>query len=213
MNEEARGEKRWQISRRLKVAKIRDAAVSQFCEHGYAGSSLQHVADAVGMHKATLYHYFESKELLLADILDFAHDQIAEIRDSVDEMDARPVERLRALLTRQTYWYLENVDLARVTFHEWTNVGPELIEGQTEKRRAFDKFLRGLIHAVQNEGSMAKAINISLAANYVTGAMNAAPAWFAPDGALSASDVAVSLTDFSFRALGVSDHQSAGATP
>jgi TetR/AcrR family transcriptional regulator, cholesterol catabolism regulator len=198
------GEKRWQTGRRLKVALIRDIAIMQFCKHGYASSSLQDIAKLAEMHKATLYHYFESKEYLLAHILDFAHDQITEIINRVRESEASPVQRLRLLLEQQLCWYLDNIELARVTFHEWTNVGDELIEGQTERRREYDNFLKSLIREVQDIGYF-KDQNVSLAANYIIGAMNAAPAWYARDGSLHPDEVAAIYADMSLRTLGISE--------
>jgi TetR/AcrR family transcriptional regulator, cholesterol catabolism regulator len=198
------GEKRWQTGRRLKVALIRDIAIMQFCKHGYASSSLQDIAKLAEMHKATLYHYFESKEYLLAHILDFAHDQITEIINRVRESEASPVQRLRLLLEQQLCWYLDNIELARVTFHEWTNVGDGLIEGQTERRREYDNFLKSLIREVQDIGYF-KDQNVSLAANYIIGAMNAAPAWYARDGSLHPDEVAAIYADMSLRTLGISE--------
>lgn len=204
MAEHVEGEKRWHVGRRLKVAKIRDIAIMQFCKHGYAGSSLQDIAKLAEIHKATLYHYFESKEYLLAHILDFAHDQITEIIHTVQATDTSPIDRLRKLLELQLCWYLENIELARVTFHEWTNVGEELIEAQTERRRVYDGFLRSLIREVQDAG-YCKGQNVSLAANYIVGAMNAAPAWYARDGSLHPDEVAKVYADLSLRTLGICD--------
>lgn len=202
MTEQDVTEKRWQAGRRLKVARIRDIAIMQFCKHGYAGSSLQDIARLAEIHKATLYHYFESKEHLLSHILDFAHDQITDIVERVQALEADPVERLRSLLERQLCWYLENIELARVTFHEWTNVGEALIEAQTERRRVYDNFLRSLIRDIQREGYFQDE-NVALAANYIIGAMNAAPAWYACDGSLHPEEVAAIYADMSLRTLGI----------
>lgn len=205
VSEKVVSEKRWQIGRREKIAKIRDAAIKQFCKHGYAGSSLNDVARVVEMHKATLYHYFPSKELLLADILDYAHEQITEIRTNIQSMDVTSIERLRMLLRQQTLWYLENVDLARVTFHEWTNVGDDLIEAQTEQRRLYDRFLKSLISKAQEDGFIDESTPVSVTANYITGAINAAPAWFRDDGSLTAEQMADLFAAISLRTLGSVD--------
>ncbi len=39
-----------------------------FVERGYASVSMQQIADATGLRKASLYHHFKSKETLFADV-------------------------------------------------------------------------------------------------------------------------------------------------
>lgn len=44
--------------------RILDAALELMTEYGYNGMSLQNVADRVGLHKSTIFHYFKGKEEL-----------------------------------------------------------------------------------------------------------------------------------------------------
>jgi AcrR family transcriptional regulator len=46
------------------------AAAAMFVEHGYAATSTRQIADAVGLRQASLFHYFEKKEDILAELLD-----------------------------------------------------------------------------------------------------------------------------------------------
>jgi AcrR family transcriptional regulator len=48
--------------------RILDAALRLFAQHGYEGVSLQQIADAVGLHKATLFHHFEGKPELAQEV-------------------------------------------------------------------------------------------------------------------------------------------------
>ena len=48
--------------------RILDAALQLFAEHGSEGTSLQQVADRVGLHKSTLFHHFKSKEELAQEV-------------------------------------------------------------------------------------------------------------------------------------------------
>ena len=60
-----------------------EVAIELFGEHGYAGASLQRIADRVGIRKSSIFHHFEGKAgLALA-----AYDQVAE----------RAVERMEPL--------------------------------------------------------------------------------------------------------------------
>lgn len=47
---------------------ILDAARKLFREKGYYATTMQDIADAVGLQKASLYHYIRSKEALLLKI-------------------------------------------------------------------------------------------------------------------------------------------------
>ena len=69
-----------------------------FDERGYGECSLQDIADAVGIARPSLYHYFESKEEILANLV----ERTSEIREAIiariEAMESGPLERLRALI-------------------------------------------------------------------------------------------------------------------
>lgn len=48
--------------------RVLDAARPLFVQHGYKGVSMQQIADATGIHKATLYHHFRDKDDLFAAV-------------------------------------------------------------------------------------------------------------------------------------------------
>jgi AcrR family transcriptional regulator len=49
---------------------VLDTARTLFAERGYAGASLQDIADAAGIGKANVYYYFRTKAALLDALLD-----------------------------------------------------------------------------------------------------------------------------------------------
>jgi TetR/AcrR family transcriptional regulator len=51
-------------------ARILDAAVREFSEHGLAGARTEAIAQAAGVNKALLYYYFKSKDALYAAALE-----------------------------------------------------------------------------------------------------------------------------------------------
>jgi AcrR family transcriptional regulator len=60
-----------------KRRQILDAALAVVAERGYRNSSLQEIADAVGLTKAGVLHYFDSREELMAEVVSErdAHDR------------------------------------------------------------------------------------------------------------------------------------------
>jgi AcrR family transcriptional regulator len=57
-------------SHELKRDEILDIAAQCFAEKSYPAASMNDIAAACGTSKARLYHYYESKEAILFDLLD-----------------------------------------------------------------------------------------------------------------------------------------------
>lgn len=82
-------------------AKIRilDAARTLFAEHGVAGTSLQMIADTIGVTKAAVYHQFKAKE----DIVYAVGEQINMALDVMTEAalkEPTPAKQRQTLVTQ-----------------------------------------------------------------------------------------------------------------
>ncbi len=83
-----------------KAEQILTGAMQEFLVHGYAATSMDRVAKAAGVSKATVYSYFQDKEgLFTALIQRFAYRKLSIIQRSLlPEGDGRVM--LRQLLTK-----------------------------------------------------------------------------------------------------------------
>ena len=54
--------------RKVKVEEIIQVASHLFSTKGYEATSLKEIADEVGLHKTSLFHYFKNKEEILMGI-------------------------------------------------------------------------------------------------------------------------------------------------
>ena len=73
--------------------RVIDAALGLFAEHGVNGTSLQMIADAMGVTKAAVYHQFRSKEEIVVAV---AEAELARLEVAVTAAEAEP-DRGRAL--------------------------------------------------------------------------------------------------------------------
>jgi AcrR family transcriptional regulator len=55
---------------------VLDVALDLFSEHGFAGTSLQDIADRLGVTKAAVYYHFHSKDDLLLALVEPAIDEL-----------------------------------------------------------------------------------------------------------------------------------------
>ena len=89
--------------RSLTEADILERSAALFAARGYAATSVQDIADALGMSRPSLYHYFPGKEEILARLLDGLLDS-AERAMAEADTDGRPPDEalgrlVRALIT------------------------------------------------------------------------------------------------------------------
>jgi AcrR family transcriptional regulator len=73
-----------------------EAALDLFAEHGVAGTSLQMVADRIGVTKAGVYRHFKAKEDIVAAALE---PVFARMRLFLDAAEAEPDPRRRLEVT------------------------------------------------------------------------------------------------------------------
>lgn len=100
-------------------ARIIDAALTLFAQHGYAGATIKQIAQAAGMAQGLLYNYFPSKEHLLLAIF---QQSMADVRESFALAEsAPPAERAAALIRaafalirrNQRFWRLSYASRAQ----------------------------------------------------------------------------------------------------
>ena len=74
---------------------IVEAAAEAFRTKGFAATSLEDIASAVGIWKGSLYHYIDTKEdLLFAVVREPAEEILVGLRE-LSQMDLPPTEKIR----------------------------------------------------------------------------------------------------------------------
>ena len=163
--------------RRNRDATVMEAAVAVMSERGYSATSIQEVADRVGVLKGSLYHYFSSKEELLFRILEESHQQNNEIVARTSALGLSPFEELLEYLRQSTKWYLDNVERANIFFTESRHLtGDRLIEAQ-KMGRNFERYVQGLVAVSQADGDVRGDVDHRIISRYVLGSINSVRMW------------------------------------
>jgi AcrR family transcriptional regulator len=87
------------VARTGAQARILAAALDLFAARGVSGTSLQMIADAVGVTKAAIYHQFKTKEEIVIAVTD---TELGKLEDALEAAEAEtdPLRARKVLLTR-----------------------------------------------------------------------------------------------------------------
>ena len=145
---------------------IRQAAREVFRRRGVVG--LAHVAEAAGIGRSSVYHYYPDKGALVRHLVrDLIAEEEALFQGAADG-PGRPLERIERL-----------VGATPGLFPEWAQAGRLLLELRSKDARLFRAFFRrirealaGAIREGQHAGEIDRGLEPELAAATVIGAID-----------------------------------------
>jgi AcrR family transcriptional regulator len=189
---------------RARDREVIEAAVRIFWEKGYANTSVQDVADALGMLKGSLYYYIDSKERLLEKIFDDSHAELSKIAAGATSGDGPAAERTARFLYDYALWTLTHLERAGLYAREWRYASDILKTSLAEQQRFYDRTLRELLLAGQQEGSIAPDVDPRAASLFIWAAFTGLPDWYRPASKAEARKVAATYVELARRACGAS---------
>lgn len=181
-----------QHHRSSRVARRRDrrkseivtTAIGILSTHGYQGMNLEDVAERTDIAKATLYHYFRSKDELVGAALDVLTEEVmsrlAERAAEVD--DTSPTALLGALVDEQVRILTETAPEVATVF-SWPRPWPPAIQDSMKSmRRRHDGVFRQVVERGVAVGEFT-CPDVDVAMQCLHGILNQSAVWIRPDSA------------------------------
>jgi AcrR family transcriptional regulator len=182
---------------------IVQAAAQIFRQKGYHAASMQDIADAVGLQKASLYHHVESKQDILLAILDQVLDLLIGDLEQVVESDLSPDEKLRRAMHVYLQRLTKDSDLASVLLFDYRSLDPSLRSRQNARRDAYENLWRQIVRQGIKEGAFRK-VDEAVTVFALLGLQNWTITWFRKNGHLSADTLADRFSDLILDGLRIS---------
>jgi len=168
---------------------ILEAAAQIFRQKGYHAASMQEIADAVKLQKASLYHHVNSKQDILLALLDRALDLLIEGMEKVLAMDLAPEEKLRQAMLVYLQIMLEERDLSSVLLLEYRSLEPEYRQRHIRRRDQYESLWRNLLIEGAEQGVFVVS-DVALVSRFLLGVMNWTITWYREDGPLTPAQLA-----------------------
>lgn len=179
---------------------ILDAAVQIFSQKGFHASSMQDIANAVDLQKASLYHHVSSKQEILALLLDQSLDILIDQMEGISRLDCQPEEKLRKAIESYLNTLIIHRDRAAVLLMEHRSLEPEFRDHHIPRRDKFEGLWRDLVQDGVNQGVF-DCEDPSLAVRALLGMINWTITWYRPEGPLSGKEIGEKLANIILRGL------------
>jgi AcrR family transcriptional regulator len=173
---------------------IFSAALKLFQAKGYHGTSMQDLADAVGIQKASLYYYIRSKEELLVHVCERGTGAFTQELSEIVASDGSAAEKLESAIESHLVALCNQLDLFTVFLREQKFLG----ETQKKKLRGEGNRQAELLAAILEQGVAAgefRPVNVTVTTLALLGMCNWLYEWYSPDGAFQPREIAAMFSE------------------
>jgi AcrR family transcriptional regulator len=180
--------------------RIRIEAAALFNSHGFNGTSMADLADAVGITKSSLYHHYTSKQALLSEIIELTVNRVTPLVQEVADMDLPVRERLRRAVVLHTVEAIRDRDAIACFIEEGRYLSPDFMSTHVANRDNYEKVFRGLFKEGIMSGEFIEQ-DVGITVKAVLGMCNSVVRWYRPDGSRSPVEIAEDFADFAVRGV------------
>src|SRR5712664_2471923 len=188
-----------------RMAEVYRAAAQIILRKGYDATSINDIANALGMTKAGLYHYINGKKELLFDIMNFGLDELENEVVTPAHSIIDPAARLRYIIASHARLVTRGDGAITILVDEITALTPVQYRKITARKRAHFDRLRGVLNTLKSEGMLhdvdttvatfsllgmihwlkvATVVSTTVATFSLLGMIHWLSRWFKQDGAL-----------------------------
>lgn len=169
--------------------RVKAAAVQLFGAKGFAATGIRELAHEAGVSIASLYHYMDTKESLLLDLmLDGMHSLLGPATEALDPPGS-PADDLVKLVAIHVRFHCERAALAKVTDAELRSLSPESRKGIIDLRDTYEQLWTTTIIRGKESGAF-KVTEPRLATFALLEMCTGVYHWYSPGGRYSVDRIA-----------------------
>jgi AcrR family transcriptional regulator len=176
---------------RARSDELVEIAAKLFLERGYDATTMQEIADEMGILKGSVYHYVRTKEDLLWMIVEPRFTELVNNARAIVEQHDRPVlERVRLALEAHAHSYDVHYPYMFVTTREdGSTISPKRQRRFEDLQHEYYQLWKDMIEEGVVNGELRSDLDTSTVVHAMFGMLNWMFRWFRQDGPMSAEDV------------------------
>jgi AcrR family transcriptional regulator len=188
-----------------RLVEIYRAAAQIICDKGYDATSMNDIAEAVGITKPGLYHHISGKRDLLFRIMNFGMDSLEEqiIAPARGITDAE--QRLRTIITNHvelitSHSTAQGNNPVTIVLDEVAGLTPAQRRKINQRKRAYVDLIRDALGQLKEKGRL-RDVDVTAAAFSMLGMILWLSRWYNPKGRLTPKQVAEEVTQIALGGL------------
>lgn len=170
-------------------------AAQLFSERGYHGTSMQHLAEAMGILRGSLYAHITSKEDLLFDIVEWGADRFITRMEEVLASEADPEEKVRMAIAAHVETVAEHMEASTVFLNDWKFLSDDRRSEILAKRDLYESLVGEIIEEGIEWEVFPADLDPRFATLLILSTVNWVYQWYNPQGALSSQEIARVFSD------------------
>ncbi|TDD71507.1 TetR/AcrR family transcriptional regulator [Actinomadura darangshiensis] len=170
---------------------ILKAAIAVMSEQGYHGTSVRDIAGRAGLSPGALYYHFESKQELLATIMERGIGELLRrTRAALDAAGDEPAARLRAIVSTHVLFHLEDQRGTMLGTSELRALDEPVRTRHLDDRHRQQRLFDDVVVQGTERGVFATPIPLE-ASRAVVVMCTGVAGWFSPRGPLTRTEIAL----------------------
>ena len=176
-------------------------AAALFAARGFAATSLQDIANEIGLSRTSMYYYFPSKEALLDALIRGVTQRTTSIFAEVEGGTQRThAERLAEAAQQLVMWVTDPHTHFKLVDRSERELPEDLGRVHRETKRRVLSRMTEMIEEGSRSGEF-RAVNARVAAFAILGMCNWTAWWFSPDGDLTRKEVAEEVANLAVESV------------
>lgn len=184
--------------RQRRQTEILHAALRAFRDKGYHGTTLDDIAQQLGVRKTALYHYFPDKEAILYAC---HREGLEEVAGLVAAARLQPshADQLAHVICEHVRVMTDTLEGSSLAF-EVAALSPAHRAEVIAARDRYEQALRDIVRQGVKAGEF-RSVDPKLAVFAILGAINWVARWYSPDGSVHPQDLGRHYADHLLRGL------------
>ena len=182
-------------NRTNKFKELLVVAADIFAKKGYKATSVREIAEKAGINKATIYHYFSSKEEMLFKIMDNAMEEALKNLEKIRAENIDPMTKLENVLKFYSKYYVSKQADLILLVNELNSLKEEYKNLLIEKERKYVELMKSILFELKEKGMLKDELPITVIVFTFFSIIHYTIKWYNPKGEIKVEELSKYFVD------------------